>query len=195
MDAPLSTAWSAPRATTGLDAQIDLPGSKSLTNRELVLAALADGPSRLLRPLHSRDAQLMVEGLRSLGSGIEPVAGDGAYGSDLIITPGVSDGSISIDVGLAGTAMRFLPFVAALTPATVHFDGDPHARMRPMRETIESLRALGAVVDDGGRAALPFSVQGSGGLEGGALTIDASRSSQFVSALLLAAPRFEHGLT
>ncbi|WP_293694708.1 3-phosphoshikimate 1-carboxyvinyltransferase [uncultured Agrococcus sp.] len=195
MDAPLSNAWSAPRATTALDAQIDLPGSKSLTNRELVLAALADGPSRLLRPLHSRDAQLMVEGLRALGSMIEPVAGDGAYGSDLIITPGAAGGSISIDVGLAGTAMRFLPFVAALSSATVHFDGDPHARMRPMRETIESLRALGAIVEDEGRDALPFSVQGSGGLIGGSLTIDASRSSQFVSALLLAAPRFERGLT
>ena len=192
---PASEVWPAPRASSPLSHSLQLPGSKSLTNRELVLSALADSPSRLRKPLHSRDSELMIAGLRLLGTNIERVAGDGMYGDDLVITPGASPATdISIDVGLAGTAMRFLPFVAALGNARVHFDGDPHARMRPMRETIESLRALGAEVDDGGSGTLPFTVIGAGALEGGDLTIDASRSSQFVSALLLAAPRFTRGL-
>src|SRR4051812_37811078 len=79
--------WPAPRAQTPIDTVLTLPGSKSLTNRELVLSALASGPSLLRAPLHSRDSDLMVEALRSLGTVITPVAGDGAYGSDLAITP------------------------------------------------------------------------------------------------------------
>ena len=192
---PASGTWSAPRPSAPLHAVLQLPGSKSLTNRELVLSALATEPSTLRRPLHSRDSALMVEGLKALGAQIESQPGVGRFGPDLVVTPGQADGEVSIDVGLAGTAMRFLPFVAALTNATAHFDGDPHARMRPMQETIDSLRALGASVDDGGRGTLPFTIRGSGSLDGGELTIDASRSSQFVSALLLAAPRFTHGLT
>lgn len=194
-----SSPWPAPRSTGPLAAEISLPGSKSITNRELVLAALADGTSLLRRPLHSRDSILMIEGLRALGARIEEFPGDGAFGADLRIegiqaNPADTD-SVSIDVGLAGTAMRFLPLTAALGTRDATFDGDPHARLRPMAETIESLRALGAAVDDGGRGTLPFTVAGSGGIRGGSLTIDASRSSQFVSALLLAAPRFEQGLT
>lgn len=189
------SAWSAPRSAAPLNAALQLPGSKSLTNRELVLSGIAETASTLEQPLHSRDSALMIEGLRQLGVDIREVHGDGAYGSDLVITPGSTDGEVSIDVGLAGTAMRFLPLIAALTRATAHFDGDPHARMRPMSETIESLRQLGAEVDDGGRGTLPFTVRGTGELAGGELTIDASRSSQFVSALLLAAPRFTNGLT
>lgn len=188
-------AWSAPRASAPLHSVLQLPGSKSLTNRELVLSALASGTSTLRRPLHSRDSVLMLEGLKALGARVEEQAGDGSFGPDLIVTPGTATGDVSIDVGLAGTAMRFLPFVAALSNATAHFDGDPHARMRPMQETIDSLRALGASVDDNGSGTLPFTVHGSGAIDGGELTIDASRSSQFVSALLLAAPRFTHGLT
>ncbi|MFN4001440.1 3-phosphoshikimate 1-carboxyvinyltransferase [Microcella sp.] len=187
--------WLAPRATSPLDARLTLPGSKSLTNRELVLSALADGPSLLRRPLHSRDSMLMIEALRSLGVGIDEVAGDGEYGPDLRITPPTElSGSTAIDCGLAGTVMRFLPPVAALALGPVAFDGDESARRRPMRTTIDSLRALGVDVNDDGRGALPFSLWGTGAVRGGEVAIDASASSQFVSGLLLAAPRFTEGL-
>lgn len=187
--------WLAPRATGPLDARVSLPGSKSLTNRELVLSALADGPSLLRDPLHSRDSLLMIEALRSLGVRIDEVPGAGAFGPDLFITPPAElSGSTAIDCGLAGTVMRFLPPVAALALGPVAFDGDEHARRRPMRTTIESLRALGVDVNDDGRGALPFSLWGTGAVRGGEIVIDASASSQFVSGLLLAAPRFTEGL-
>lgn len=187
--------WLAPRATGPLAARVSLPGSKSLTNRELVLSALADGPSLLRRPLHSRDSMLMVEALRSLGVQIDEVPGDGAYGPDLRVTPPAElSGSTAIDCGLAGTVMRFLPPVAALALGPVAFDGDESARRRPMRTTVDSLRALGVDVNDDGRGALPFSLWGTGSVRGGEISIDASASSQFVSGLLLAAPRFTEGL-
>lgn len=186
--------WPAPTATGPLDARLRLPGSKSLTNRELVLAALADGPGRIRRPLHSRDTRLMVEALRALGTRIEEVPGDGGFGPDLLVTPGELTGSASIDCGLAGTVMRFVPPLAALAVGPVVIDGDPAARRRPMRATVDALRALGVDLADEGRAALPFTVHGAGRVVGGELEIDASASSQFVSALLLAAPRFERGL-
>ena len=187
--------WRAPTATGPLSATLELPGSKSLTNRELVLSALADSPSLLRAPLHSRDTRLMMEALRSLGVGIEEVPGAGAFGPDLLITPAELEGGSSIDCGLAGTVMRFLPPVAALALGPVAFDGDAGARKRPMRTTIDALRALGVDVNDDGRGMLPFSLYGTGTVAGGAITIDASASSQFVSGLLLAAPRFENGLT
>ena len=186
-------AWPAPLATHPLSARLRLPGSKSLTNRELVLAALADGPSLLRAPLHSRDSALMIEALRTLGTTITEVPGSGPYGADLLVTPGELGGG-SVDCGLAGTVMRFMPPVAALALGPVAFDGDAHARKRPMRTTIDSLRALGIDVSDDGRGALPFSLYGTGAVQGGDLEIDASASSQFVSGLLLAAPRFTHGL-
>lgn len=191
-----SAAWCAPLAAGPLAARLSLPGSKSLTNRELVLSALADSPSLLRRPLHSRDSQLMITALRALGVSIEEVEGDGEFGPDLLITPPEElTGSVSIDCGLAGTVMRFLPPVAALALGPVAFDGDPAARRRPMRTTVDGLRALGVDVSDDGRGALPFSLWGTGSVRGGDVEIDASASSQFVSGLLLAAPRFEQGLT
>jgi len=195
-DTPAAASdWLAPRATGPLAARVSLPGSKSLTNRELVLSALAAEPSLLRRPLHSRDSMLMIEALRSLGVRIDEVAGDGAYGPDLLITPPAAlSGSTAIDCGLAGTVMRFLPPVAALALGPVAFDGDEHARRRPMRTTVDSLRALGVDVNDDGRGALPFSLWGTGAVRGGEIAIDASASSQFVSGLLLAAPRFTEGL-
>ena len=186
--------WAAPVAPGALAVTLSLPGSKSLTNRELVLAALADSPSLLRSPLHSRDSDLMVAALRQLGTTIESVDGDGEYGSDLRITPAELFGSTTIDCGLAGTVMRFLPPVAALALGPTTFDGDAGARRRPMATTISSLRSLGADINDDGRGALPFTVHGTGGLDGGEVTIDASSSSQFVSGLLLAAPRFTNGL-
>ncbi|MCU1580452.1 MAG: aroA [Rhodoglobus sp.] len=186
-------AWLAPRATGPLAATLRLPGSKSLTNRELVLAALANGPSLLRSPLHSRDTALMIEALRTLGASIVEVAGGGQFGPDLLVTPGELGGG-SIDCGLAGTVMRFIPPVAALALGPVAFDGDESARKRPMRTTIDSLRKLGVDVTDEGRGALPFSLYGTGAVEGGEIEIDASASSQFVSGLLMAAPRFTRGL-
>ena len=186
--------WAAPTATGPLAASLSLPGSKSLTNRELVLSALADSPSLLRAPLQSRDSDLMVAALRQLGTTIEAVAGSGDHGDDLRITPGELLGSTTIDCGLAGTVMRFLPPVAALALGPTTFDGDAGARRRPMATTITSLRALGADINDDGRGMLPFTVHGTGSLAGGEITIDASTSSQFVSGLLLSAARFENGL-
>ncbi|WP_022884364.1 3-phosphoshikimate 1-carboxyvinyltransferase [Glaciibacter superstes] len=191
-----STAlWPAPVAPTPLSAAFGLPGSKSLTNRELVLSALADSPSLLRSPLHSRDSDLMVDALRQLGTTIEAVPGGGEYGDDWKITPADELlGSTTIDCGLAGTVMRFLPVVAALALGPTTFDGDAGARRRPMATTITSLRAIGADINDDGRLALPFTVHGRGDLAGGEVTIDSGSSSQFVSGLLLAAARFENGL-
>lgn len=189
-----SQHWQAPKSVGPVTGELQIPGSKSLTNRELVLAALAEGPSTIRRPLHSRDSKLMIEALKSLGAGIEEVPGDGAFGPDWRITPGELIGSTTIDCGLAGTVMRFMPPVASLALGPTTFDGDEGARRRPMATTISSLRALGVDVADEGRGSLPFTVHGTGKVAGGALTIDASSSSQFVSGLLLSAARFEQGL-
>jgi 3-phosphoshikimate 1-carboxyvinyltransferase len=191
---PASGPWPAPTANGQLAASLLLPGSKSLTNRELVLSALANGPSLLRSPLHARDTALMIQALRSLGTIVEEVPGDGAFGPDLLITPAELEGGNSIDCGLAGTVMRFMPPVAALAIGPVAFDGDATAQRRPMRTTIDALRALGVDVNDDGRGTLPFSLYGTGSIDGGDLEIDASASSQFVSGLLLASPRFTKGL-
>ena len=196
---PGPMGWSAPTASGPLDATVALPGSKSLTNRELVLAALADQPSTLRSPLRSRDTLLMIEALRALGVTIEAdgtvVAGERQFGPDLVVVPRALTGSTSIECGLAGTVMRFLPPVAALALGPVAFDGDEAARRRPMRTTIDALRALGVDVGDDGTGRLPFTVFASGGVGGGELEIDASASSQFVSGLLLAAPLFRDGIS
>jgi 3-phosphoshikimate 1-carboxyvinyltransferase len=194
--------WPAPFADGPVDATVTVPGSKSLTNRYLVLAALADGPSRLRAPLHSRDSALMVGALRALGATVTEVEGDGEYGPDLEITPAPRGpaaglGRTSVDCGLAGTVMRFVPPLAALARGDVAFDGDPHARVRPMGPVIDALRALGVGLtspDGGTPRSLPFTVHGTGAVRGGHVAVDASGSSQFVSALLLAGARFADGL-
>jgi 3-phosphoshikimate 1-carboxyvinyltransferase len=187
--------WPAPTVAGPVSATVALPGSKSLTNRYLVLAALAEEPSRLRAPLRSRDTLLMAQAVRSLGTDLVDVGATGAFGADWMITPGRLRGPASIDVGLAGTVMRFVPPVAALAAGDIAFDGDPHARVRPMGPIIQALRSLGVAVDDDGRGLLPFTVRGTGSVRGGLLEIDSSASSQFVSALLLAGARFEEGLT
>ncbi|MGH3344109.1 MAG: 3-phosphoshikimate 1-carboxyvinyltransferase [Carbonactinosporaceae bacterium] len=181
--------WPAPTASAPVDAAVTMPGSKSLTNRALVLAALAAEPSTIRRPLHSRDTELMVAGLRALGVEIDERADAWA------VTPHRLRGPARVDVGNSGTVMRFLLPVAALAAGEVHFDGDPRARERPLLPLVAGLRDLGVRIDDGGRGSLPLTVLGAGTVPGGAVTIDASPSSQFVSALLLAAPRFGEGLT
>lgn len=184
----MSTAsWSAPQAK-GFKANVRLPGSKSLTNRELVLSALANRPSTLLDPLFSRDSLLMIDALKSLGTAFD------RSGNRLTVTPGPLTGDVKIECGLAGTVMRFIPPLAALATGSVTFDGDVQARRRPMGTTIDSLRKLGVQVESETNA-LPFSISATGKISGGELSIDASASSQFVSGLLLAGARYEKGLT
>jgi 3-phosphoshikimate 1-carboxyvinyltransferase len=186
MSAPL---WTAPEATAPVDATVRLPGSKSVTNRALLLAALADGPGTVRLALRSRDADLMVAALRSLGAELT-ASDESVSGVDWRVVPGPVRGGTSIDVGLAGTVMRFVPPMAALADGVVAFDGDPHARKRPMGPILSALRTLGAEVSGD---ALPFTIRGP--LSGGEVTLDASASSQLVSGLLLAAARFDKGVT
>jgi 3-phosphoshikimate 1-carboxyvinyltransferase len=190
--------WPAPTATDPVDAVVTVPGSKSATNRALVLAALAAQPGYVRRPLRSRDSLLMADGLRALGIGVEDTlnssSGVGGGGEAWRVLPAPLSGRAAIDVGNAGTVMRFLPPVAALADGPVHFDGDPRSHERPLGGVIDALRALGARIEDGGRGALPMTVHGTGGLVGGTVTVDASSSSQFVSALLLSGARFQHGV-
>jgi 3-phosphoshikimate 1-carboxyvinyltransferase len=188
-----SGRWCAPAAQGPVRARLRLPGSKSITNRALVLAALSDSPSVIRGPLRARDTSLAVTALRVLGCSISE------SGTDLAVSPPSRDSSsqvsLSLDVGNAGTVMRFLPAVAALlSAAPVAFDGDPRARERPVGALLGALRTLGVPIDDGGRGALPFTVHGSGSVRGGPVTLDASGSSQLVSGLLLAAPRFDSGV-
>jgi 3-phosphoshikimate 1-carboxyvinyltransferase len=188
--APVADLWPAPRADAPVVARVVLPGSKSLTNRELVLAALAEGPGVVRRALRSRDTDLMAAALSALGSTVD------TSGEDWSVAPGIAatdDRRVAVDCGLAGTVMRFVPPVAALRGGETAFDGDPHARTRPMAAVLGALRSLGVTVTSADDR-LPFVVGGSGRVPGGAVVIDASTSSQFVSALLLAAPRFDHGV-
>ena len=181
--------WRAPHATAPVRATVAVPGSKSATNRALVLAALADGPSRIDHALLARDTALMIDGLRALGTEIT------VEGQTVTVTPRPLRGPASIDCGLAGTVMRVLPAVASLADGDVTFDGDPRARERPMGPIVAALRQLDVRVDDDGRLALPFVVRGTGRVSGHEVTLDASASSQFVSALLLAGARYQHGVT
>ena len=181
------TFWSAPRAHSPLRATVELPGSKSLTNRHLILAALSETPSRIIAPLRARDTVLMADALRALGTTIED------EGRNWVVTPGPLRGA-RIEAGLAGTVMRFVPPVAALASGASTFDGDEYARTRPMRALLDGLRAAGVTVEDEGRGTMPFTIVGRGAVDGGLVEIDASASSQFVSALLLAGARFDKGI-
>lgn len=187
--------WHAPVAAGPLHATVTVPGSKSLTNRELILSALADSPSKLLSPLHSDDSARMVDALRALGVGVELEPGDGAYGDDIVVTPAKPfRGDTVVDSGQAGTVMRFAAALAGFAHGDVSLTADESALHRPMGAMISALRDVGVDIDDGARWTLPFTVRGRGHVRGGEITIDASASSQFVSGLLLAAPRFDVGL-
>ncbi len=181
----MTNSWTAPVAQGPIQWTQQIPGSKSITNRAFILAALADSPSLLRNPLTSRDTELMAAALRNLGIGVE------AEGTDIRITPGELSGG-SIDCGLAGTVMRFLPPVAALASGPVEIDGDEQARVRPMATMSKALRELGVEVSSD---TLPMTVTSTGVPVGGEITIDASGSSQFVSGLLLSAPRYGNGIT
>ena len=187
--------WPAPTATGPVTAAVALPGSKSASNRALILATLADGPSRIFGLLDARDTQLMIDGLRLLGNDVRVMKRRDVGNVDVEVTPHFMRGPVAVDVGLAGTVMRFLPPVATLAHGQVMFDGDAHARSRPMATIIESLKELGAKVYDRGTGRLPFAIEGTGELLGGEVTVDASKSSQFISGLLLSAARFNAGVT
>jgi 3-phosphoshikimate 1-carboxyvinyltransferase len=183
--------WRAPGASGPLDATVEIPGSKSITNRAYVLAALASGPTKVREPLDSRDARLMLGALSALGAPHE-VAEDGVVVRPLART---ATESAAVVLGNAGTVARFTPALAGLGSAPVCFDGDEAIRRRPIAPLLGALRELGADIDDGGRGAPPFTVRGHGGIVGGKVELDSSASSQFLSALLLTGPAFDSGVT
>jgi 3-phosphoshikimate 1-carboxyvinyltransferase len=181
------------RGPQPISATVTIPGSKSVTNRALILAAQATTPSLIRRPLISRDSELMVAGLRELGISIVETTVDGDVAWQ--ITPAKMSGPVKIDVGNAGTVMRFLPPLSALATGSVAFDGDPRSHERPLGPVIKALEDLGISVAHEGRYSLPLTLNGTGEIPGGALEIDASASSQFLSALLLIGPSMTNGIT
>ena len=183
-----ASVWPAPTAEEPIRATVRVPGSKSETNRALVLAALAAGPSTISNGLEARDTQLMRAALRALGVEISE-----AGGVWRVVPPATFRPRATIDCGLAGTVMRFVPPVAALAEGRVSFDGDQQAYGRPMSVILDALGALGVGVE-ADRPTLPFSLTGDPALRGGVVTVDASGSSQFVSALLLAGARYADGI-
>ena len=220
--------WPAPfRGSQPVNARVVIPGSKSVTNRALILAAQATSPSILRRPLVSRDSELMVAGLRALGIGVQEIEVESNASASTNnastnnastnnastnnastnnastntkelawkITPAPLKGPAAIDVGNAGTVMRFLPPLAALAQGTISFDGDPRSHERPLGPVIKALEELGISIDHGNRYSLPLSLVGTGKIPGGEIDIDASASSQFLSALLLIGPSTVNGIT
>lgn len=199
--------WDAPTASEPLSAVVSVPGSKSLTNRFLVLAALADAPVTIRGGLASRDSALMIGALDALGVSVDTSKADA-----WVVTPAPLEGGVRIDCGLAGTVMRFVPPLVLLADGSVSFDGDEGARVRPMGPLLGALRDLGARVADGGTGTLPFTVtpQPEASTASGAIftalpadrtlppseiSLDSSASSQFVTGLLMVAPRLPRGLT
>jgi 3-phosphoshikimate 1-carboxyvinyltransferase len=189
-DVPVTT-WTAPQATAPVHATVTVPGSKSQTNRALVLAGLAaaqgQGKSSIRGALRSRDTDLMIGALHTLGLRVDGPGSELTVSGRIAPAPGAA-----VDCGLAGTVLRFVPPLAALADSVVEFDGDEQARARPIAPLLDALRGLGVEIDGNG---LPFRVEGSGSVAGGTVAIDASASSQFVSGLLLSAPSFKEGLT
>ncbi len=188
--------WPAPQATTPVHATVAVPGSKSQTNRALVLAALATGrgASTIAGALRSRDTDLMIGALRALGPTVTEAADDD---TELTVGGRIAPGpGARVDCGLAGTVLRFVPPIAALGTEVVAFDGDPQARARPITPLLDALRGLGVDIRAAGDVdGLPFRVHGAGAVTGGTVALDASASSQFVSGLLLSGAAFTHGLT
>ena len=191
--------WSAPfRGKSPVEAFVTIPGSKSVTNRALILAAQATSKSIIRKPLVSRDSELMSAGLVAMGIAIE--SGSDSNGEFWVVTPPISNGRrlqgpAKIDVGNAGTVMRFLPPLAALADGDISFDGDLRSYERPLGPVIKALEDLGIEIEHEGRYSLPMVMKSRGVIPGGELTIDASASSQFLSALLLVGPSMTNGIT
>lgn len=168
--------------TAALTGRVMPPGSKSITNRALLVAALAKGTSRLSGALKSDDTRYMAQALRDMGVTIdEPDA------TSFIVT---SDGRLKapagpLFLGNAGTATRFLTAAAALVDGTVVVDGDEHMRKRPILPLVEALTRLGVAIS-APSGCPPVTIQGQGGFEGGLVEVDGGLSSQYVSALLMA---------
>ena len=188
------SGWTTPAARTAVAATVRLPGSKSMTNRALILAALADSPTTIVGPLEARDTDLMTGAIVALGATVDSVPAAASRQAAWNVTPGWHSGQVLVDVGNAGTVLRFVPPAAALAKADVEFRGDARASQRPVGQLLAGLRQAGVDIDDGGRGAVPFVVHGRGQVSGGTVTLDASSSSQLISGLMLAAPRFETGL-
>ncbi|MGK2880955.1 MAG: 3-phosphoshikimate 1-carboxyvinyltransferase [Mycobacterium sp.] len=183
--------WQAPQAPAPVHATVTVPGSKSQTNRTLVLAALSaargGSTSTISGALRSRDTDLMIGALRALGLRIDGIGTELEVSGEIAPPQGTS-----IDCGLAGTVLRFVPPLAALGEVAVAFDGDEQARSRPIAPLLDALRGLGVDID---ASRLPFTVAGQGQVTGGTVEIDASASSQFVSGLLLTGAAFTSGVT
>jgi 3-phosphoshikimate 1-carboxyvinyltransferase len=160
-----------------------------MTARALVLAAVSIGSSTLRHPLWARDTELMAAGLRAMGTQIS-TRDDELW----VIRPRPLHGPAHVEVGVAGTVMRFLPPVAGLADGQVSFDGEPRARLRPLAPLLEALRTIGVRVEAGPGGGLPAVVNGTGQVLGGEVTLDASSSSQLITGLLLAAPDFDRGV-
>jgi 3-phosphoshikimate 1-carboxyvinyltransferase len=190
----LEAPWAAPHAHRPVVGRVSMPGSKSATNRAVLLAALSPGASTLVAPLQARDTLLMAAALRRLGAGIDEAAG----GAEWVVTgrgEPAAVGEVSVDTGNAGTVARFLPPAAAvLARGAVTVDGDARMRERPLGPLLDALRTLGAGIP-AAASHIPFTMTATGRLRGGALAVDASSSSQLISGLLLAAPRYDEGLT
>ena len=182
----MSAPWPAPLATSPVDATVEVPGSKSITARALYLAAVADSPSVIRGALDARDTRLFAAALEVMGARVED---EGA--GILRVTPmELPPRGGRIECGLAGTVMRFLPPLAALSPEETIFDGDEQAYARPLGPLLDALVRMGATVTyHGERGHLPFTIQGPIHTPLGAQAwVDSSSSSQFLSALLLVSP-------
>ncbi len=173
-----------------LSGRLYAPPSKSVTNRLLVISALADGTSRLTGVLRSDDTAVMMAALAALGAGIDDLGDDDI---EVTGTGGRLRGPDTvISAGLSGTTLRWLAAVALLAPEPVVLDGEPPLRNRPIQPLLQALRSLGATIEtDEGRPPLRIS---SRGMRGGPVRVDAAGSSQFATSLLLVAPYAEHDL-
>ncbi len=181
----MCSLWSAPTCER-INARITLPSSKSLTNRYLVLAALSTKSTQIMQPLLARDTTLMMKALQKMGTHI---VGDA---KQLTVTPGILQGA-HIDAGLAGTVLRFLSPLSALATGNTIITADPPALRRPILPLVEALTKLGIDISTT-CASLPLKIAGTGNVQGGYIELDASASSQFISGLMLSAPKFQHGL-
>lgn len=200
MNAPQENLWPAPFADKPLNATVVVPGSKSLSNRYLILAALGSAPVRLVGLLRSRDTELMMDALRALGVRCEI---DAATDTTVTVVPPANDrfrGNTKVFCGLAGTVMRFVPGLAMFADGPVDFDGDEQAYARPMKPVLDGLQQLGATIQyHGEEGRLPFTitpptVDPAARATPSVVSIDSSGSSQFISGLLLVGSRVPGGL-
>lgn len=197
MTEQLSDLWPAPLATRPLNATVTVPGSKSLSNRYLILAALGNEPVTLVGLLRSRDTDLMMGALEALGVRCDV---DTTTDTTVTVTPpssGRFNGNVDVFCGLAGTVMRFVPGLALFADGPVHFDGDEQAYARPMRPVLDGLKQLGAKIEYHGEVGrLPFTITPPTELPAAQVrvSIDSSGSSQFISGLLLIGSKLPGGL-